>query len=31
MPEDQVDHLVEAKEECPTDSIKVTDQPFGNG
>jgi ferredoxin len=31
VPEDQVDHLVEAKEECPTDSIKVTDQPFGNG
>ncbi|ASK64014.1 ferredoxin [Virgibacillus phasianinus] len=29
IPESKLDELEEAIEECPTDSIKVSDQPFG--
>ncbi|UOQ91584.1 ferredoxin [Halobacillus shinanisalinarum] len=31
IPENKVDNLEEAVVECPTDSIKVADQPFNNG
>ncbi|SFB15824.1 ferredoxin [Lentibacillus halodurans] len=27
--EDQLDNLIEAIEECPTDSVRLSDQPFG--
>lgn len=30
IPEDQLDDLAEAIEECPTDSIKEADHPFDN-
>ncbi|KRG12924.1 ferredoxin [Lederbergia galactosidilytica] len=30
IPEDQMDSLIEAMEECPTDSVKIADQPFAN-
>ncbi|MFD2924060.1 ferredoxin [Halobacillus naozhouensis] len=29
IPENKVEKLEEAVEECPTDAIKVSDQPFG--
>lgn len=28
IPEEQREHLEEAIEECPTDSIKISDHPF---
>ncbi|GIN72866.1 ferredoxin [Bacillus sp. J14TS2] len=30
VPEDQIDSLIDAMEECPTDSVKIADQPFDN-
>ncbi|MCJ7840878.1 ferredoxin [Lederbergia sp. NSJ-179] len=30
VPEDKIDDLLDAMEECPTDSVKVADQPFKN-
>lgn len=30
IPEDKVDSLEDAMEECPTESVKVADKPFNN-
>ncbi|MFD1426690.1 ferredoxin [Kroppenstedtia sanguinis] len=31
VPEEQMDRLLEAIEDCPTDSIRIADQPFTKG
>ncbi|TCP28818.1 ferredoxin [Scopulibacillus darangshiensis] len=28
IPEDKIDEVSEAMDECPTDSVKIADQPF---
>lgn len=30
IPDDKLDDLADAVEECPTESVKVSDQPFNN-